>query len=206
MKQRKLTKKMQDRMSGMEMNLTVRSFDSPLSPEVFSEQQKLPVTVILDNLRSAFNVGSVVRSADCIRAEKVIFTGYTAHPPHQKLEKTSLGAIPYVPWEYEEQPESAIIQLKEKGIPVIALETTNQSKTLWDYQFSLPVGLILGNEALGVSKDILKMADDIVEIPMMGFKNSINVAVAFGIVAHEIQRQHWHYVQSRLLNSGGLNE
>ncbi|MBN1780034.1 RNA methyltransferase [bacterium] len=191
----RLTKKEKDRRQGLETNLHVRSFDSALSPEAFSKLPKLPLTVVLDNLRSAFNVGSIIRTADCVRAQKLVFCGYTAHPPHQKLEKTSLGALPYIPWKHEPDIVQAVTALKAAGIPVIALETTNRSRLLWEAAFPLPAALVLGNEALGISPAVLRLADDIVEIPMMGFKNSINVAAAFAIAAFEIQRQHWNDLQ-----------
>jgi 23S rRNA (guanosine2251-2'-O)-methyltransferase len=175
----------------METRLHVRSLDSMLPPEEFARLPRCPVTVILDDLRSAFNVGSIVRTADCSRIEKIVFCGITAHPPNPKLEKTALGAMSALSWEYASSVELAIHRLKEAGVPVIALETTNISRPLWEFMFPLPVGLVVGNEALGVSKRALSMADDVVEIPMLGFKNSINAAVAFGIVAYEIQRQHW---------------
>jgi tRNA G18 (ribose-2'-O)-methylase SpoU len=182
-----------------ETKLKVRSFDSSFTPEMFQKVPRQPITVLLDNLRSAFNVGSIIRTADCALVEKVVFCGITAHPPHSKLEKTALGALPYVPWEYQPTLDDAVQSLKERGIPVIALETTNQSKMIWNYQFPLPVGLILGNEALGVSEEIFNKVDDIVEIPMLGFKNSINVAVAFGITVYEIQRQYWNSMTKETL-------
>jgi tRNA G18 (ribose-2'-O)-methylase SpoU len=175
----------------METKLKVRSFDSSLSPEAFRDIPRLPVYAVLDNLRSAFNVGSIVRTADCALLEKIYFCGITAHPPHKKLDKTSLGALPYVPNEHQPSVEEAIFEIKEKGIPVYALELTNKSRLIWETPFPLPIALVLGNEALGVSNEALTLVDEIVEIPMMGYKNSINVAVAFGIVMYEIQRQHW---------------
>lgn len=178
-------------MKSSNNKLKVRSFDSHLSPEEFSKIQRLPVTVILDNLRSAFNVGSIIRTSDCALIEKLIMCGITAHPPHKKLEKTALGTLPYVKCDYEQYLIDAVQKQKDQGMPVIALETTNRSKVLWEYKFSMPACLVLGNEALGVSEDILHIADDLVEIPMLGFKNSINVAVAYGIVIYEIQRQYW---------------
>ncbi len=181
----------------METKYDIRSFDSELTPEEFRKIPRCPITLILDNLRSAFNVGSIVRTADCTRVEKIYFCGITAHPPHKKLDKTSLGAMPYVPWEYRKHVTEAISELKEKGIPVIGLELTSRSQLIWDTEFPLPLGLILGNEALGVSQEALSLADDIVEIPMLGFKNSINVSVASGIVLYEIQRQHWHQLPQR---------
>jgi tRNA G18 (ribose-2'-O)-methylase SpoU len=180
----------------METRLQVRSLDSELTREEFSKIPRCPVTVLLDNMRSAFNVGSIVRTADCARIEKIVFCGITAHPPNSKLEKTALGALSTLAWEHSPSVEEAVIGLKRGGVPVIAMETTNGSKTLWDFQFPLPVGLIVGNEALGVSMKALELADDVVEIPMLGFKNSINAAVAFGIAVYEIQRQHWNRLQS----------
>lgn len=177
-------------IDGMETHLEVRSFDSPLSPDEFRKRPRMPIHLILDNLRSAFNVGSIVRTADCTLAEKVHFCGYTAHPPHKKLEKTSLGSLPFVPWEHHDDALSVVRCLKNKQIPVIALETTNHSRSVWDFEFPLPAALVVGNEALGVSRPVLESVDAIVEIPMLGFKNSINVAVASGIVLYEIQRQH----------------
>ncbi|NQT26735.1 RNA methyltransferase [candidate division KSB1 bacterium] len=175
----------------METHLEVRSFDSHLALEEFENLPRMPIHLILDNLRSAFNVGSIVRTADCVLAEKIYFCGYTAHPPHKKLEKTSLGSLPYVPWEHHEDIAETVQKLKEQNIPIIALETTNRSQSIWEFEFPLPVALVMGNEALGVSHQILELADAIVEIPMLGYKNSINVAVASGIVSYEIQRQHW---------------
>ena len=175
----------------METKLNVRSFDSPLSPDDFKEIPRRPVWAILDNLRSAFNVGSIVRTADCALLNKVYFCGITAHPPHKKLDKTSLGALPYVPCEHRPTVTEAVSELKVKEIPIYALELTDRSRPIWEITFPLPVALILGNEALGVSEEALALADEIVEIPMLGYKNSINVAVAFGIVVYEIQRQHW---------------
>jgi tRNA G18 (ribose-2'-O)-methylase SpoU len=96
-----------------------------------------------------------------------------------------------VPWEYRESVVEAIQDVKQRGIPVVALELTDQSRVIWDTEFPEPVALVLGNEALGVSQEVLDLADQIVEIPMMGYKNSINVSVAFGIVMYEIQRQQW---------------
>ena len=175
----------------METKLKVRSFDSPLPPEEFRKMPRCPITAVLDNLRSAFNVGSIVRTADCARIEKIFHCGITAHPPNLKLEKTALGAMPYVPWEHRASVVEPVQEMKSKGVRIVALETTNRSRPIWETRFPLPVCLVLGNEALGVSAEALDLADEIVEIPMLGYKNSINVAVAFGIVVYEIQRQHW---------------
>ncbi len=175
----------------METKLKIKTLDSNISIKKFKKIKKAPITVILDNLRSAFNVGSIIRTSDCALIEKVIMCGITAHPPHKKLEKTAVGTLDYVQCEYEPFLMDAVKKQQKQGIPVIALETTNKSKIIWNFNFPFPVSIILGNEALGISPQVLKLVDDIVEIPMLGFKNSINVAVAYGIVIHEIQRQHW---------------
>jgi tRNA G18 (ribose-2'-O)-methylase SpoU len=190
----------------METKLDVRSYDSTLSPEEFEMIPRFPVTVVLDNLRSAFNVGSIIRTADCTLVERIYCCGITAHPPHRKLDKTSLGALPYISVTHESNTLKLVKELKRKGNPIIALELTNRSRLIWETQFPLPLTLILGNEALGISKDILFHADEIVEIPMMGFKNSINVSVAFGIVIYEIQRQHWQNVKEQSRLRSGLIE
>jgi len=176
---------------GLETRIQVRSFDSDLNPEQFQVIPRFPVYAVLENLRSAFNVGSIIRTADCALLKMVYLCGITAHPPHRKLDKTSLGALPFVQWEYRESALEAVRECRSKSIPVAALELTDRSQCLWEIDFPLPVALVMGNEALGVSREVLNEVDHIVEIPMLGYKNSINVAVAFGVAVYEIQRQHW---------------
>jgi 23S rRNA (guanosine2251-2'-O)-methyltransferase len=173
----------------MEVRFKVRSFDSPLSPEEYAKLPKNPVTVILDNLRSAFNVGSIFRTADATRIEQVIACGYTAHPPHLKLEKTALGTERFVKNGYFKNPVEAVQSIKSRNIPVIALETAENVKTYTEFAFPRPVCLVLGNEALGISREVLNEVDDAVQIPLFGFKNSLNVANAFSIVVYEVLRQ-----------------
>ena len=192
---KKWTRKQRERWQGLETNLHVRSFDSPLTPEAYALRPKLPVHIILDNLRSAFNVGSIIRTADCARIEQIHFCGYTAHPPNPKLQKTALGTIDYVPWRSHSSALDAVQEMKQNSIPVFALETTNRSVSLWNFTFPRSCALVVGNEALGVNVETLKSADAILEIPMIGFKNSINVAVALGIALYEIQRQHWQWIK-----------
>ena len=172
--------------SGMETSFKVRTFDSPFTPEEFRRLERPPLTLVLDNLRSAFNVGSLFRTADCLRAEKVILCGITAHPPHAKLNKTAVGTQEYVPWEYHPTIVGAVEKLKERGVHVAALETTSISQPYHKIAYPSPLALVVGNEALGVSREVLDLADTIVEIPLKGFKNSLNVAVATGIVAFQV--------------------
>jgi len=173
----------------METNFHVKTHDSSLTPEGFRHLPRHPITVVLDNLRSAFNVGSIVRTADCARIEKVIFCGITAHPPNPKVIKTAMGTLDYVPWEYISTTAEAVERCRREHRRIICLEVTDISKPYHQIEYPRPLCLVVGNEALGISREVLEMADEIVEIPMWGFKNSVNVAVAFGIVAFEAVRQ-----------------
>jgi 23S rRNA (guanosine2251-2'-O)-methyltransferase len=173
----------------METNFHVKTHDSPLPPEEFRRLPRHPVTAVLDNLRSAFNVGSIVRTADCARIEKVIFCGITAHPPNPKVIKTAMGTLDYVAWEHAASTVEAVERYRKEGCRVICLEVTDVSKPYHEIEYPRPLCLVVGNEALGISREVLEMADEIVEIPMWGFKNSVNVAVAFGIVVFEAVRQ-----------------
>lgn len=147
-----------------------------------------PVHVILDNIRSAFNTGSIFRTADGGAVEHIYLCGMTAHPPNAKLAKTALGAFDYVPWTYFEKTEDAIRHVRDRGIPVLAVETTPAAVSVYDYPWQQPVAIIFGNEVTGILPEIWQSCDGCVRIPMCGFKNSMNVATAFGIVLYEILR------------------
>jgi len=148
-----------------------------------------PIHVVLNNIRSAHNVGSIFRTADAALAEKVYTCGITAHPPSHKLKKTSLGSGRFVPWEHFGTALDAVQQLQARGVQVCALEATDRSEGLFDVAFPKPVAVVFGNEVDGVSRDVLAAADRVIAIPMGGFKNSLNVAVAAGVVIYEIARQ-----------------
>jgi len=172
-----------------ETRFEVRSCDSPLTPDEYAQLPKFPVHLVLDNLRSAFNVGSIFRTADTARVERVVTCGYTAHPPHPRLEKTALGALPLVATEHFDTTLQALDDCRARGLPVWALETTSHSRTYTQLSFPRPVALVLGNEALGVDPEVLEAADQLVEIPVFGYKNSLNVASACAVVLFEILRQ-----------------
>ena len=174
----------------MEDSFRVRGRDSRLSPEDLIKIERHPIHVVLDNLRSAFNVGSIFRTADAALVERLHLCGITAYPPHQKLDKTAMGALDYVPWEHHPDTRDAVLSLKDRGMPIVCLETADISKRFWEIEYPRPVCLVLGNEALGISRDVLHLADHLVHIPMLGFKNSINVATAFGVVVFEVVRQY----------------
>ena len=174
---------------GIETRLEVRTRDSELPPEEFAKLPRRPIHIVLDNLRSAFNVGSIFRLADAARAAEVIPCGYTAYPPHHKLEQTSLGTTDSVPWRRFDDTVSALADLKAKGIQLVAVETVQGASPYHRFDYSFPVALIMGNEALGVSEPALRMCDAVIEIPVFGYKNSVNVATAAGIVLYDALRQ-----------------
>ena len=174
---------------GIETSFEVKTRDSELPPEEFAKLPRRPIHIVLDNLRSAFNVGSIFRLADAARAAEVIPCGYTAFPPHHKLEQTSLGTTDSVPWRRFDDTRSALTDLKTKGVQLVAVETVRGASPYHRFDYSFPVALIMGNEALGVSETALKMCDAVVEIPVFGYKNSVNVATATGIVLYDVLRQ-----------------
>lgn len=153
------------------------------------EQNRLPVTVVADNVRSLYNVGSIFRTSDGALIQKLILTGFTPHPPRKEIEKTALGATKSIPWEHVHSPQTAIDLLRSDGYRICCLELTNESVP---YSFvrkaDFPLCLILGNEITGVSKDLVAQCDLSFEIPMFGTKQSLNVAVAYGIAIFELSR------------------
>lgn len=155
-----------------------------------------PVHVVLDNLRSAFNVGSIFRTADAGAAERIHLCGMTAHPPNLKLKKTALGALDYVPWTYHASTTEAIRALRAQGVVSIAIEALEGAELHTTFPWPKPVAIVFGNEVTGVRPDALEMCDGIVKIPMLGYKQTINVATAFGVVMYEILRQ-WNALSQR---------
>ena len=148
-----------------------------------------PVHVVLDNLRSAYNVGSIFRTSDAGAVEHIHLCGMSAHPPHKKLDKTALGAFEYVPWTYHERTTDALEELRQKGILRVAVEVTENSVPLPDFEWPSPVAIVFGNEVTGINERVLRACDAAVRIPMHGYKNSMNVATAFGIVLYEVLRR-----------------
>jgi len=157
---------------------------------------RLPISILVENIRSVHNVGSIFRSADGFGAEKIYLSGYTAHPPREDLHKTALGAEDAVPWEYFENPLDAVEVIKKQGIPLILIEQTKQSKSMYEIDWEFPVCFIVGNEVSGVSEELSAMADIHVELPMRGVKQSLNVSVATGVVGYEFSRYYSQYKKS----------
>jgi len=167
-----------------------------LTPEELTARQRkagktprLPVYLVCDNIRSLWNVGSIFRSADGAGIAKIFLCGITGTPPRPEITKTALGAEESVPWEAFQDPGKAVVLLKRQGIPVFVLEQTDKSSLLWDAPLDLPLAVVVGNEVDGVSPHVVALADGALEIPMHGIKESLNVAVACGIVLYEIVRR-----------------
>lgn len=148
--------------------------------------------IIAHNIRSLFNVGSIFRTADAFGVTKIYLTGYTGQPGHYvhgpKIAKSALGAEKFVPWEHQKSATKLIKELKAKNIQIIALENKVKSIKLSEFKPKFPLALVLGEEARGIKKDLLKLCNKTVEIPMHGKKESLNVSVAFGVAAYEISK------------------
>ena len=145
--------------------------------------------VALENVRSAYNVGSVFRTADSAGVEKLFLTGFTPHPPHPKLNKTALGSIQTVNWEYHETTLEFLKQLKSKNIKIISMESIKGAPSLFEARFTQDTCLIFGHEETGISQEVLFMSDQILTIPMFGVKESLNIASAAAIAIYEYRRK-----------------
>lgn len=155
-----------------------------------ADRPHLDVHLVLDNLRSAFNVGSIVRTSEAARVARLHLCGITAHPPHRQLARTALGATRHVRWTRHATTVDAIDGLRAAGRRVVALELTSGARSYLDAPLDLPLALVVGHEVNGVSAEALALADEVVHIPMFGVKNSLNVAAATAVVLFEILRRH----------------
>lgn len=158
--------------------------------EAMPELPRNPVHVVLDNLRSAYNVGSMFRTGDGAAVAHIHLCGMSAHPPHKKLEKTALGAFDYVPWTYHERTRDCLAGLRAEGIPIVAVEVTPGAVDYTRFEWPQPVAIVFGHEVNGINERTLACCDAVVKIPMHGHKNSMNVATAFGVVLYGIL-QRW---------------
>ena len=158
-----------------------------ISPEEFKRSEKAQVIAVLENIRSAYNVGSVFRTADAFLLEAIYITGYTCTPPHKEIKKTALGAEDTVEWKHFVDAAEAIFSLKEKGYKVYAVEQVVNSIALQNLSFSAKekVAFIFGNEVSGVEVSTITLCDGCVEIPQFGTKHSLNIATAAGVVLWE---------------------
>lgn len=153
--------------------------------------ERHPVSVMLNNIRSLYNVGSLFRTCDSALVNELIMTGFTPHPPRIEIEKTALGAVDTVPWRYDKDIMESIIIEKQKGNKIVALEITNNKKRYDELILQdFPMTLILGNELSGIEDEVLKECDFAIEIPMFGVKHSLNVGVAGGIAIFEAVKKY----------------
>ena len=159
--------------------------------EEFKQSDKTPVIAVLENIRSAYNVGSVFRTADAFLLEAIYITGYTCVPPHKEIKKTALGAEESVDWKHFANATEAIKTLKENGYKVYAIEQAVNSSMLQkiDFKADEKIAVIFGNEVTGVEQDTILQCDGCIEIPQLGMKHSLNIATAAGVVLWEIMRK-----------------
>ena len=158
------------------------------SVEEFKKQEKTPIVVVLDNVRSAHNVGATFRTSDAFAVEKIYLCGITPTPPHRDIFKTAIGAHESVEWQHEKEISTTVAQLKKEGYQVWAVEQTSDTVLLQnvDLHSVEKVALVFGNEVMGVSDSILGMIDGAVEVPQIGTKHSLNVSVCVGVVLWEV--------------------
>lgn len=159
----------------------------------YQQKGKTKITLVLDNIRSAMNVGSFFRTADAFALEKIVLCGITAQPPHREINKTAIGADQSVEWIYEKDISKAVSTLKQEGYHITGVEQTDESVLLQEFKPdpNCPYALIFGNEVNGLSDSILPALDRCIEIPQFGTKHSLNVSVSAGIVI-------WHFMQVKI--------
>ena len=165
------------------------------SVEEFKQSDKMPVVVVLENIRSAYNVGSVFRTADAFLLEAIYICGYTAYPPHKEIKKTALGADETVRWKHFKNINEALEELKKEGYAVYAVEQAQNSLKLQEVNFKPDekIAVVFGNEVTGVEQTTIGQCDGCIEIPQLGMKHSLNVSVAAGVVL-------WELVKNKLPN------
>jgi len=161
------------------------------SVEEFKKSRKLPIIIVLDNIRSLHNIGSVFRTSDAFSIEQVVLTGITAQPPHREIQKTALGATESVEWIYSENCADAVSAIKERGVKVFGVEQVHGSTKLNELSVDFStqkIALVFGNEVKGVDETVLAHCDHFIEIPQYGTKHSLNISVSVGVVLWELVR------------------
>ncbi|SHJ78771.1 SpoU rRNA Methylase family protein [Arenibacter nanhaiticus] len=164
-----------------------------LNVEEFKQVEKTPVCIVLDNVRSLNNIGSVFRTADAFLIEKIYLCGITATPPHKDIHKTALGATESVTWEYRESALALVQELQEGGYATYSVEQAENAVMLNEFKVAKDqkYALIFGNEVKGVSQDVVSKSDGVLEIPQYGTKHSLNISVSVGIVVWDVWSKLW---------------
>jgi 23S rRNA (guanosine2251-2'-O)-methyltransferase len=159
------------------------------SVDEFKGSEKVPVIVILENIRSAYNVGSVFRTSDAFLIEAIYICGYSAKPPHKEIKKTALGAEETVTWKHFKTTAEAVEEVKRKGYKVYSVEQVENSVSLEKFEIYDLVAVVFGNEVTGVEQSTIALCDGCIEIPQLGMKHSLNIATAVGVVLWELVRK-----------------
>ncbi len=157
--------------------------------EDIEKEGRFPICAVAENIRSLFNVGSIFRTSDAARIDRLFLTGFTGRPPRNEIAKTALGAEQSVPWTYASKTPALLSSLKKQGHQIVVLEHTTASQNFKEVSYQFPLTLVVGNEVDGVSEEAIELADLAIEIPMFGMKQSLNVSVAYGIAIYEILAQ-----------------
>jgi len=163
-----------------------------LSPSAFKEAKRNPIVIVLDNIRSALNVGSAFRTADAFAFAELHLCGITATPPHREILKTAIGATEAMSWTHFERTSDSINKLKAEGYQIIGVEQTHESVSLVDFHFEKQksYALVFGNEVEGVGVEVLPLLDNCIEIPQFGTKHSLNISVCVGVLGWEALKGH----------------
>ena len=157
-----------------------------IDTETFKKSEKLPLTIVIDNVRSLNNVGSIFRTSDAFLIKEILLCGITATPPHREIQKTALGATESVDWKYFDKTADAIHYLKKLNIKVYAVEQVSESISLENFDFEQELAVVFGNEVHGVSEEVIPLVDGCIEIPQFGTKHSLNVSITAGIVIWDL--------------------
>ena len=162
-----------------------------ISASAFKDERKTPIIIVLDNIRSLNNIGSVFRTADAFLIEKIYLCGITATPPHKDIQKTALGATDSVDWEYAENTEALLTKLQDEGVHIASIEQAEAAVELQDFkvQAATTYALVFGNEVKGVQQKVVSMSDTVIEIPQYGTKHSLNISVSAGVVLWDLFRK-----------------
>ncbi len=169
---------------------TKQLIENKLSPSEFRRKSRNPIYVVLENIRSLYNVGAIFRTSDSVLIKKIFLCGITGYPPRKEIDKTALRTVESTPWEYHKDTTEIIKKLKKKKVKIIALEQTDCSIEYTKTKYQFPLCLVLGHERDGISQKTLKLCDFSIHIPMLGMANSLNVATAYGVVVFEILRKY----------------